>query len=445
MFKPTQKKPQKLFPSGTLGQKAAVYFTLTLILTVIFCGALYIAGLSNATIQHRINNHVLHSVEQFKHEGIYPQIISAQDTSYRLDNFTDTTILQESMLMNTVKDPSTILTNPRLSKTYEDAAYHDRILSLEEAAKTNSSNGYYTYYWIGLRAIIRPLLILFPYQSIRGIIAAIFICLFLAAALSVYRSLGAAFCGAFSIPVICMNIPVVVSEIQYAPCFWLAFLSICALTRIWKNTGAAVMLFFITGACTQYLDFYTFPLMTLGFPLIVLIGLMKPENPRTKLLLAGKCVAAWFAAYGLFWVIRLELVEAFTECGGFQNAISRFLTWTGLTPNERYSQFTPYYSMQKCFKTLLQPHNIFILFVPGCISFVKIIRSVLQHTLEKPSWCYMLVACMPLIWIAVTSRASGNHFWFQYRLLSVFLFSILAFIADLFPRSNSAPVQDPLS
>lgn len=77
MFKPTQKKPQKLFPSGTLGQKAAVYFTLTLILTVIFCGALYIAGLSNATIQHRINNHVLHSVEQFKLEGIYPRIISA--------------------------------------------------------------------------------------------------------------------------------------------------------------------------------------------------------------------------------------------------------------------------------------------------------------------------------------------------------------------------------
>lgn len=258
----------RMQPKSKLIRKLYVVLmsVLTLILAAIFCGILLLTGLGGESVQARINSNVQKSVDQLKIEGVYPQIISSRDYSYRLDNFTDITILQESMLMNTSKAPETIFSNPRLSKSYENAEYADNILSLEEAAKTNDANSFYTYYWIGIRALIRPLLTVMTYQSIRGVIAVIFVGLFVLAAVSIYKALGSGLCGAFVTTTACMNIPIITSEIQYVPCFWVAFLSIYFLIEYKERLNLIPVLFYITGAFTQFLDFYTFPVITLGFP-----------------------------------------------------------------------------------------------------------------------------------------------------------------------------------
>ena len=84
------------------------YFILTVILTVTFCGSLLVTGYNNEQIQSVLRRNLKTSVNQFMLEGEYPFILNRGDQSYRLDNYTDTIILQQAYLMDTIKDPTVI-------------------------------------------------------------------------------------------------------------------------------------------------------------------------------------------------------------------------------------------------------------------------------------------------------------------------------------------------
>lgn len=176
--------------------------------------------------------------------------------------------------------------------------------------------------------------------------------------------------------------------------------------------------------------------------MIVLIELMDETPMRNKIVILVKCILAWFAGYGLFWVIRLLLVEIFTQYDGLSTALSRFFTWTGVTEDERYTQYTPMYAMKLCFDTLFQPHNVCIVAgFCGILLFQTIKRAITAKTIRRPSLAYLAIAVIPLLWIVVTARATGNHFWFQYRLLAVFLFATLTFLSQMMPRDKHVAQQ----
>lgn len=430
-------RDEKQSVMGTMLQ----YSMLTILLTVLFCMLLFLSGLSNDHIQSNINSNINKSLNQLKMEGVYPQIISSNDYSYRLDNFTDITILQESLLMNTSSNPMSIFTNPRLSKSYENAEYPNNILALEEVAKTNEGNSFYTYYWLGIRVLIRPLLLFLTYPAIRGVLALVFLSLWLVALLSIYRALGIRYTFAFFLSVACMNIPIVISEIQFVPCFYIMFITVFFLIRCYKHEREVLLAFFITGACTQYFDFYTYPLITLGFPLVILVGLMSRESAHARFLKVIKCTFVWFLAYGLFWIVRLLLVETFTPYEAVATAFARFFTWTGNTNDERYMSYTPMYSLRLCFDTLFQSHNTFVFIVVGTGLVLALLLNLIKHRIKRPSPLFIVIMIMPFMWIVAASRATGNHFWYQYRLLSVFIFACLSFILDMLPNKSMKPID----
>ncbi|MGN1020862.1 MAG: hypothetical protein ACI4O7_10915 [Aristaeellaceae bacterium] len=380
---------------------------------------------------------------QFKEEGVYLRPFNDGDYSYQLDNFTDIAILQACTLSNTSRDPLTIFSNPMLSLSYQDDTFDPHILNLQEAAVTNESNWGYTYYWIGIRTIIRPLLVFMNYQTIRGVIAMGFFALWIMAILAVEKSAGLRYAIAFLLAVACMNLPVVASEIQFIPCFCVMFISVSVLSLLKDRERYAPLLFFVTGACTQFFDFYTYPLITLGFPLILLITLTRGETSRKRLALLGKCLLAWFAAYGLFWLIRLLLVWIFTGDNAAAIAFDRVKTWTGSQANEMYDAFTPMRALSLVFEMLFQKHNVFCFTLLGIAYAVVLIVAILRRQARVPSFLYLAVAVMPLLWTLVASRATGNHFWFQYRLLAVLVFAIMTFLADaLQPRDIRCPSRE---
>lgn len=406
------------------------YFVLTVGLTCFFCLLLYLSGLGGQTVQTRINRNVKNSLDQFKRESIYPQIINSKDSTYRLDNYTDSIILQESLLMNTASNPLSIFTNPRVSNTYENSEYHALIMDVEEAVKTNTGNTDYSHYWIGIRSLIRPLLVLLNYQSIRGLIALIFLCLWMMTTISIHQAAGKYLACSFFISVACMNIPIVTSEIQFITCFMVMFAAMQALIRINNKVRSSPLLFFITGACTQFFDYYTYPLMTLCFPLILLIALTRDEIRIKRIAMMCRCVMGWFAAYAAFWLIRLMLVNLFTEIDAASHAFARFALWTGRVPQERYDKFTPLYALNRIADAFLNPHTIFFLWICAVVYIVLLLVHALKKKIHIPSPLYLLVSLLPVLWVCIASVATANHYWFQYRILSVSVFSITAFLAD---------------
>lgn len=413
------------------------YSLLTVILTVLFCLCLYITGLCSDVTHAEMRQNLKESIVQLKLEGDYPRVLNSQDHSYRLDNYTDSIILQQAYLMDTQKDPSVIFSNPYVNKTYNSDETSDRILALEEARKNEQGNSHYTHYWLGMRVFIRPLLYFFTYQNIRGIISTVFIALWFISTIAVHRSLGKYLSIAFFSSVVCMNIPIVTSEIQYVTCFYVMFLSVIAVIKFKDYPRWIGPLFFITGAVTQYLDFYTYPLITLGFPLLILMALNSGASMKEQGQRMGTSILSWLVGYGLFWIIRLLLVQLFTEHDDtISKAFEKLFTWTGTASDDPYSKYTIQYSMQLCFETLFKPHNALLFGAISSFYGIALLRHCAQHSVSKPTWLCMLVALMPLIWIMVVSRATGNHYWFQYRLLAVFVFAIFSFIGSMFIVKN---------
>ena len=84
---------------------------------------------------------------------------------------------------------------------------------------------------------------------------------------------------------------------QYYACFYLSFIAMLVL--LWKpgyflkNRFAVCILFLVTGICTSYFDFLTYPIVTLGLPLCVWLLLIPYHN---------KCI--WqLVENAVFWAI----------------------------------------------------------------------------------------------------------------------------------------------
>ena len=414
------------------------YFILTVILTVTFCGSLLVTGYNNEQIQSVLRRNLKTSVNQFMLEGEYPFILNRGDQSYRLDNYTDTIILQQAYLMDTIKDPTVIFSNPYVSKSYNDPEVPDRILALEEARKNQVGTSHYTYYWIGIRALIRPLLYLFSYQNIRGILSIIFIMLWFAASASVYRSTGKPTGIAFFLSVICMNIPVVASEIQFVPCFYIMFIAVILITRNRSKLHRAPAILFITGAVTQFLDFYTYPIITLCFPLIVLVVLFRQQPTTKPVMTLLKCIFTWFFAYAGFWLIRLLLVEAFTEFDStISNAFQRFSHWTSAPAETQPSKYTAQYTFDLLWGTLMNPHNVLLLIAVSVYELALLIKCVIIKQCNRPTIFPLLISTFPLIWVLLSLKAAGQHYWFQYRIMSIPIFGVFTFIGSMMSGSVS--------
>ncbi|MBP3655849.1 MAG: hypothetical protein J6K32_04050 [Clostridia bacterium] len=407
-----------------------LYAALTVALTAVFCGLLWAAGLGGGWAQRHINEHALSSVKQFKEEGVYPQPFHDNDRSSQLDNWTDSLILQASVTMNTGDDPLTIFSNPYLIREYGDETHHDLILSLEETAQTGETNRSYSYYWQGFRVFVRPLLIIMDYQDIRGLVAIVFMALFAAALLALYRHAGLCLAAPFAVAVAAMNAPVAMSQLQYVPCFFLAFAALCLTPRALR-AGVIAPFFFVLGACTQYVDFYTYPLLTLGFPLVFMLALLRDEGAGRRAALMGRCVLAWLSAYGLFWLIRLLLAALFMDPKWFSLAFDRFSTWTGLSGEAQYAEFTPGRAVQLVMDMTMSKRNLLLFCMVLALYACRFAVCALRRQLRRPPLLMLVPAVLPFVWVAAASRATGNHYWFQYRAMAVTVFAVGAFLAQI--------------
>lgn len=188
-------------------------------LTVLFCGLLFLSGLGGNGIQSRVQQHLKESIPQFEKEGSQPNLLQLKNKFYTLDNFTETTILQEALFMNTAANPISIFENPRVSMKNTHDGTDVKIVSFTAAVNGAQSNSNYSYYWMGFRAIVRPLLIFMNYPNIRLLLSIGFYLLLAAACFTIYHNTNIAVATAFLLSVLGINIAIASIELQFACCF----------------------------------------------------------------------------------------------------------------------------------------------------------------------------------------------------------------------------------
>ena len=421
------------------------YVLAFLIIVAVACALLYAAGLIP---QAALKQHMLETMDQLQIEGVNPGVLYAGHPRSSLDNYSESRILLHSYYMDTKSSAAAVLSNPG----WEPANFNKDMLFSEmraAVASDASPNLTYTRYWMGFRAVVRPLLLLMNYMDARQLIQWTFLLLLGAVSLQLYRRTNSFWIALGFVFALSQLNPIVISGcFQYSACFLIAMVGMLVALTSRFRAFSAQMLCFVLGAATQYFDFYTAPILTFGLPMLALL-LRKQYNTTddfrlgktSKLVLTA--FAAWMAAYLAMWLAKLALTAALTSENAFVDAFSRVRAWVfEPAAGGTVASMIPL-ALFYCAINLV---DLVPLALEGALLIgygIRVIRIRPQRRVWHEQLVYLLVALLPLLWIVAAAKPAYDHMYFQYRGLGVTLYAgILFLLGTAFPAGRYVPEAD---
>ena len=138
----------------------------------------------------------------------------------------------------------------------------------------------YSRYWVGMLTLYKMLLLVMPINGIRILMFVIMTVLFLVSAVGVYKMLGAkgllpylvsVLVAAYFPQALCLvfNTDIVMMFLMMTVCW--------QLLRKNASTEQFAVVFFLGASILAYLNYWAFPLITLGFPLVFVLS-VRIEN-----------------------------------------------------------------------------------------------------------------------------------------------------------------------
>ena len=370
-----------------------------------------------------VEGNVLRSAEELNQPS--GPLLGNDRMAYIVDYNTDALIIMESYTLNS-DDPQSVFSNP-MRYGGEDTQRG----SLMELCGGAPANVNYVRYWMGFRIFIRPLLTIFSYEGICWLISLAFFALAFAAAALTAERIGTRAALCLGAAVCLINPAIAAHSPQLACCFLLGFAFCLYILGIDGRSCNYTAAFCAFGALTQYFDFYTAPLVTLGFPLLILLETGRRSERSLRQTLC--CCGAWLYGYAAMWLCKLVLTGIFTDINGLEDGLASLGGRLGVKVVEGLEE---YYSAARALKSVWGTAFPGSLTVPAALLFAAaVVISSLVYLLRgsreerELAASELIIMLLPLIWYAAAAQPSCIHAWFQYRSLAVLFFGAFLFIS----------------
>lgn len=213
-----------------------------------------------------------------------------------LDNYTDAVILSKTAWPS-VHPLEDAINVPSYAWPGQSAEGMEIFGYLNDNSLEAAQIDIYPRYWHGYMAILRPFFTIFGYADLRIINQMAQITLLVMVICSMIRRRIGRYLPAFMAMILLWNPATMGVSLQYSPCYYVSMIvSLVILAGAWRQDGAKhaqqdkdslsgevwfreSLLFMMSGIVTAYLDFLTYPLVTLGVPLITLFLVrMRADN-----------------------------------------------------------------------------------------------------------------------------------------------------------------------
>lgn len=413
---------------GKTWKRCALCFAASLAL------ALALLLLGACLPQAPIDQHFGDSIALLTKEGDYPHM-GGDANSFMLDNFTDAQILMQSVAMRG-SDIASVLTNPKFVKGSPVAALEGFLANRE-----GSPTSYYVRYWMGFRTPMRLLLTFLNYGQIRSLLGYAFLGLFVLVTCFVARWTDLRAGVAFALSVVFVKPQIICLSPHYSCCFLLAMLAMLCVPKI-ASKKLGVPFFFTVGTATMYFDFYTTPLVTLGYPLLLYLLLNGGAEKPVKRSLCF--MAAWLAGYAGMWVAKLALTSLLTPVDGMANGFASFASRVGI---HRAENLQSYYSVVGAFKaviteTLSSRAGVYAFVGLVALTALTVVIGLRKKRVSPASFKryapLLLPACAVVLWFVVAAQPTYIHAFFQYRSVALIYFAVGLYLSLLFVPLKSA-------
>lgn len=377
--------------------------------------------------------HVQESGTIMSSEGDYWMLLPS-DNTMRLDNFTDCIMMLTSAYTGK-------------SNALEEAAYSYRIYK-KGATKQESCRlcgivpedqareHVYTQYWHGYKIFLKPLLTFFNISQIRTLNMYLIILCVSMIVLLMYKNQISAFIFPYLAGICFLNLPAVAQSLQYSTIFHLTSFALIILLGFWRSAGFRKYIwlyFLLVGISTSYMDFLTYPIMTMTFPLIVLFALTSKERislPKAGLQLIGFS-ALWGIGYGGMWASKWLIATLVTGKDQFSYALQKILERTGTAVGNTNITYRDIITIMRDYLR----NNALMYLVVFMILITVLLVIISKGFMQKTKWIsaasILILACYPFIWYAVLKNHSYQHNFFTYRSMASSVFAAGAFILPL--------------
>ena len=408
------------------------YIVASLVIASI-CGVLLMTAVYLIPTE-RIRENVSASAAIIDKEGMVGSYIPWM-TSTRLDNYSDVIMLSEAAY----DDDSSALNKAMSSKYvyvineedyYQPGCLNKMLLPLSESTAVVS----YARYWHGYLLFMKPLLLVVDLYGLRIINGAFQIVLLALLLFKLYKTEGG---KKLIIPlllsVFLINPFTMIINMHYA-CVYTITLA-CSLILVWfelYKSDKYWRLFLFTGIAVSFFELLTFPLLTLGIPLVILVVLSSDNsvNNLKKVVASGAC---WGVGYVFIWVSKWVLCDLLTGSNivrdGLNQVMVRTVTnayeETGISSDNVLDVIS--YNMD-AFRdpvTLM----VFALAIAGFVLFVVFGKKKFKLP-EKNLLPLLLLAVAPFVWYCVLSNHSAIHFWMTYRIIAITFMAIGAILGE---------------
>jgi hypothetical protein len=281
----------------------------------------------------------------------------------------------------------------------------------------------YPRYWHGYLTIVKPLLTVMNYQSIRILNTALqnilvfLICIVLWK--KQLRHLIVPWLIAWG-----LLVPFTIGmSLQYSSVFYVmsvAVLYLLCFHNRWRSPNACIYYFLVVGIATSYFDFLTYPLATLGIPMAFLCCLESSDGVCQDLKKIVLLSVVWGCGYVGMWASKWGLASIFTEQNVIQNAIETLLLRTSHTDGTT-GQFSLLEMYIRHFKGFAKNPVMVVAVIYLGYCFLRIIRN--KVNLAHGVVIFGTIAVMPIVWYFVASNHSFIHWWFTCKGLVITAFS----------------------
>ena len=361
-----------------------------------------------------IQGNVEKSIEVLEGEGEYPMYFFYRHSAI-IDIHTDK-LMYESLIQN-----------------------RDYYNPIQAAMSINQ----YPRYWHGYQVLLRPLTVVFQVQELRYLGMLTFHLLFFWSAWLMAKKTKPLYAMFYVLTVASGYVVFLPVCFQFLTTFLVLFVSLIVLLRRYdKNKPLPavkwMLYFFVVGMVENFFDFLTYPILTLGIPLVLLLWLRVRDEQadfRGNFWFMFKASLTWFFGYALTWISKWLLSAAILGVRYFWRTMSVVqyrLEGSEEEPLDRIG------TIQRNLKAWLNVQDGGVISWSKIALLILIVAVVLIIWRKLKDWktvgAYLpilFVAAYPYIWYLVMSNHSQIHYWYTYRAQLVALFAGLVFLASI--------------
>lgn len=424
-----EKKQQKLLGNGLKNIRNAIL--------LLVCGIL--AGYVLLVFAYmlptdRMQSNVSASAEIFAREREYPRVIPGYVSS-QLDNYTDSWMVGNAVYGDSAEPVW------KQALTCTRAEYGEgpldgllRYLAGEDGFREED----YTRYWHGYLVVLKPFFLFFDYADLRFVNVVLelmlMMCVFAQLSGMGYRkeAWGYVVAVLFIMPV------VVPLSIQFSIIFYVTHIAAIVLLKRYHQImdRKRMLLFFqLIGMTASFFDLLTYPVASLGVPLVCLLILEHDREFWHKIKNIISLSISWGFGYGAMWAGKWILSTVILQDNVILNALEQISMRSSHVQDGE--QITMIDTWLRNVEFYFEKPYLVLITVCVLIALAGIARNRKQfRSMMADVIPLLIVAAIPFAWYAFAGQHSYEHHWFTYRALITSVFACMCIWARLLQNSG---------